>query len=427
MIKVGGYSSENYCISDNNKKKGQKMARSSINLQLAKLIAFLHNTREAVVSYVIAEAARNSFDKDGKEAYRYYLNLLAEATGNYTKRTKQRVQTDEKKFLWEAVINLNENHTLQDVKLLARILRMRYGWQPVQLSTHGDEGHVDTESGENIYNYHAHIVFFMLDKQGIYRFKKRDFGIKKMEELQTLVSRVLKMERGVSKKKTRKVRLEHNQFRQVQKEKEQRQIEYDNLQKKLNILSLNHAYLKRNKKKTAKVLRNKSKQNFNLKRTNDNLEVLSVTSMMNERKVREFNSILMNYRNFMHRIKELVNQNLENYPLIFSDGLINEDHIIEWINEGQSHILSLVSERDELTKEAYTMMTVYDEFTYDYSEFPVSYKELYEEELKKNDVLKDELNQERTFDKGKPLKGEIKGEHKSSNTNLQKDMGFKSL
>ena len=58
------------------------MAKSSINLQIAKIFAFLHNTREAIVSYAIADASRNEYDRNGQEAYKYYLELLEEATSN---------------------------------------------------------------------------------------------------------------------------------------------------------------------------------------------------------------------------------------------------------------------------------------------------------------------------------------------------------
>jgi hypothetical protein len=144
------------------------MAKSSINLQFSTLFALLHNLREAVVSYVIADASRNDYDRTTGEAFKYYLKLLKEATSNYTKRTGQRIQTDKKKFLWEAVVNLNQDHTLEDLKKLAVVLEMTYGWRSVLNNIHRDEGHIDIESGEKIYNYHGHIVLFMLDENGIY-------------------------------------------------------------------------------------------------------------------------------------------------------------------------------------------------------------------------------------------------------------------
>ncbi len=205
------------------------MAKSSINIQIATIFALLHNLRVAIVSYTIAKSDRNDCNRSVEEAYSYYLALVKEAISNYTSRTRQQLQTNEKKFLWEAVINLNANHTLEDLEALAVVLEKKYGWRSIQNSIHRDEGHIDLKSGEKIYNYHGHMVLFMLDNGGIYRFKKRDFGIKRMEELQTLTAEVLKMERGISKKITKKVRLDHRQHRQVQKEKEQLEVRIQDL------------------------------------------------------------------------------------------------------------------------------------------------------------------------------------------------------
>jgi hypothetical protein len=184
------------------------------------MFALQHNLRKALVTYTIADPSRNESSKNYEEAVQYYLNLLSEAVANYYERTGQKIQTHEDKFLWEAVVNLNEQHTIEDVKNLAEELSKKYRWQVVHFCAHRDEGHIDLESGVKIFNYHAHILLFMLDKQGIFRFKKRDFGIKKMEELQTFVAILLNMERGVSKKITKKHRLEHPQFRQVMQDQE---------------------------------------------------------------------------------------------------------------------------------------------------------------------------------------------------------------
>ena len=205
------------------------MAKSSINIQLATIFALLHNLREAIVSYTIAAADRNNSNRGVEEAYAYYLSLVKEAISNYISRTGQNIQTNEKKFLWEAVINLNGDHTLEDLEELAVVFEKTYGWRSIQNSVHRDEGRIDIESGEKIYNYHGHMLFFMLDVNGIFVFKKRDFGIKKMEELQTLTAETLKMERGVSKKKTKRVRLDHRQYRQTAKEKEQLECRIHNL------------------------------------------------------------------------------------------------------------------------------------------------------------------------------------------------------
>ena len=58
---------------------------------------------------------------------------------------------------------------------ICRLCEKRFGWCCVQIAIHNDE----REKGENgelkRKNRHAHLEFCMLDKDGIYRFKKRDF------------------------------------------------------------------------------------------------------------------------------------------------------------------------------------------------------------------------------------------------------------
>ena len=86
----------------------------------------------------------------------------------------------------------------------------------MQTAVHRDEGYIDEITGNKIYNFHAHIIFFMLSPSGIYNFKRRDFPKKVMSEIQTLVADTLGMKRG---EKSNRVRLNAAQYRQVAKEK----------------------------------------------------------------------------------------------------------------------------------------------------------------------------------------------------------------
>jgi len=178
--------------------------------------AFLHNARKIKPEYLIDTSKDNECNNTEEAALKRYLSLLNEALSNYTKRTNQRIQVKDEKIVWEAVLNLTSEHTLKDVLRLAKVLEDTYGWQQIQVAIHRDEGYVDEITGERKYNYHAHIIFFMLSKEGIYMFKKRDFPRTKMSEMQTLVANTLGMTRG---KKSNKVRLSAAQYRQVAKEK----------------------------------------------------------------------------------------------------------------------------------------------------------------------------------------------------------------
>ena len=233
-----------------------KQVPSSINLKISKPYALEHNSRtaddeklEAKYTYKEFESL-NEYSCTSKEARQKYDEYLKEATQNYHERTGQKIQdkTDGAKFRWGCVVNINANHTLDDIENLADKLCEKYGWQKLQVAIHRDEGHykkdengefVKDENGKKIFdpNLHAHIEFFMLDKQGIYRFKKKHFGKKTMRELQYFVANELGMERGVDKRISKAERLEHRQYRQEAQKQEI--LEAKNEKQKLTIKELN--------------------------------------------------------------------------------------------------------------------------------------------------------------------------------------------
>jgi hypothetical protein len=195
-----------------------KERRSCMSIQLAKAGCFAHLSRKIIPSYLVNSIEKNSYDLDAEEAQIYYLKLLNEAIDNYIARTKQNIQVNLEKLLWEAVFVLEDQHTFDDVKKLAQYFKEKYGWQHVNMAIHRDEGHLDEMTGEIVYNYHAHIIFLMLNKKGIYVFKKREFGKKKMSVLQTEVANKLNMKRGESKLKTGNEHIAPKIFRKVAKE-----------------------------------------------------------------------------------------------------------------------------------------------------------------------------------------------------------------
>ncbi len=203
------------------------MRKSSFHIQPASLFGFPHNGREVLASYLIDNSSENECNRTAKEALEEYSKYLDEAISNYFERTKQSIQTKSDKFIWEAVINLEQHHTLSDVMNLVKKLEEKYGWREVQVSVHKDEGHVCKTTGRTLYNYHAHSIFFMLNSQGIYCFKKHDFRKKHMAEIQTLVARELGMERGISKLISKKERLSHSQYRQVKEEQNELRLDLE--------------------------------------------------------------------------------------------------------------------------------------------------------------------------------------------------------
>ena len=168
---------------------------SSINIEPSKINNTEHNTRFVGPTYLLKEKSLGvEYDLNHEEAEVLYQSLLKEAVTNYTQRTGQQLQA--KKLRWSAVVNIKDTTTMDDLKKLTQKLYQEYGWQCYQIAIHRDEGHKDPDTGETIYNLHAHLEFLMLNKKGIYCFKKGEWGKGKMSKLQDLVAEQLQMKRG---------------------------------------------------------------------------------------------------------------------------------------------------------------------------------------------------------------------------------------
>lgn len=115
--------------------------------------------------------------------------------------------------LWEAVINLEEHHTMDDVKKVADFIHKKYHLTPTAIAIHRDEGYKDKTTGETKYNYHAHVMFYTVENG---KSQMRTIGKKALSEMQTEVANLLHMERGQVNSKT--VRLNHRQYREKAKE-----------------------------------------------------------------------------------------------------------------------------------------------------------------------------------------------------------------
>lgn len=168
---------------------------SSINIEPSKINNTEHNTRFVSPTYLLKEKSLGvEYDLNHEDAEVLYQSLLKEAVTNYTQRTGQQLQA--KKLRWSAVVNIKDTTTMDDLKKLTQKLYQEYGWQCYQIAIHRDEGHKDPDTGETIYNLHAHLEFLMLNKKGIYCFKKGEWGKGRMSKLQDLVAEQLQMKRG---------------------------------------------------------------------------------------------------------------------------------------------------------------------------------------------------------------------------------------
>ena len=116
---------------------------------------------------------------------------------------------------WEAVINLEEHHTLADVKQVADFIHKEYHLTPISIAIHRDEGYVDSD-GQVKYNYHAHIPFYTVSEG---KSVMRTISRKQLSEMQTEVADLLGMQRGQINSTAK--RLEQSEYRRLAKVKQE--------------------------------------------------------------------------------------------------------------------------------------------------------------------------------------------------------------
>ena len=186
-------------IKDNN-------AKASINFQKANMkVAPFHNAREAFVpqSSHAELVSKNECSCSALAAVKKIQKWDEKADQNYAKNHGgRRSPVKETSKVWEAVVNLRENHTMADVKKLTKKLEEKTGYKAAQIAIHRDEGHV-SDDGDFIQNIHAHILFYARDpKTGLSLSTKHYGKTEFFEEIQDLVADELKMERGRSARET---------------------------------------------------------------------------------------------------------------------------------------------------------------------------------------------------------------------------------
>jgi hypothetical protein len=168
------------------------MAKSSINIQPIKYGSEIHNNREKNLDYVRPELSylNEHFNFKSVESAKKEIEDL------YVQKVGQKMQAKSEPIR-EAVLLVEDHHTIEDLKALANEIEIRFGIYAFQGYIHKDEGHKD-EFGKWNSNLHAHLIFDWQDKN---TGKSIKLNRQDMAELQTLVSEGLKMERGISSDK----------------------------------------------------------------------------------------------------------------------------------------------------------------------------------------------------------------------------------
>ena len=188
------------------------MAKSSIHFDAVKVNSEAHNYREVELDYIKSEV-KGQFEN-------WASSTIAEAeksaAATCRKMTGRKLQKNTQ-IIREAVVNLNANHTMDDLHKLGQALQEKFGIQCFQIHLHRDEGHYDMNTGDLNVNHHAHMLFKWQDANTgkTIRLDKKD-----LSQLQTFVAQTLGMERGELRVNSNTERLEAVEYKYQQKVKE---------------------------------------------------------------------------------------------------------------------------------------------------------------------------------------------------------------
>lgn len=161
------------------------MAKSSIHIIAVKSNSELHNKRLKEYDYVRQELTpfNEMWEAESLSSARQRIQTT------YEKNVGQKMQS-KMTPLREGVLNLNPEHTMEDLHRLREVLFEQFGIKTIQMYIHRDEGYMKSKEWKQ--NLHAHLVFDWTDENG----KSLKLKRQKMTELQDVVAEVLEMERG---------------------------------------------------------------------------------------------------------------------------------------------------------------------------------------------------------------------------------------
>lgn len=167
------------------------MSKTSIHIEPCKIgSSEQHNQRLKHLDYVRPDLSHQNERWVGVADLPAHLDNLKTLVKDKTGRSMQAKATP----IREGVIVIKQDTTIAQLRGLADAIEQRWGIKTLQIYTHKDEGHTDSE-GSWKPNLHAHIVFDWVnhDTGKSIKLSKQD-----MAEMQTMVADCLEMVRGES-------------------------------------------------------------------------------------------------------------------------------------------------------------------------------------------------------------------------------------
>lgn len=167
------------------------MSKTSIHIEPCKIgSSEQHNQRLKHLDYVRPDLSHQNERWVGVADLPAHLDNLKTLVKDKTGRSMQAKATP----IREGVIVIKQDTTIAQLRGLADAIEQRWGIKTLQIYTHKDEGHTDSD-GSWKPNLHAHIVFDWVnhDTGNSIKLSKKD-----MAEMQTMVADCLEMVRGES-------------------------------------------------------------------------------------------------------------------------------------------------------------------------------------------------------------------------------------
>lgn len=167
------------------------MSKTSIHIEPCKIgSSEQHNQRLKHLDYVRPDLSHQNESWVGVADLPAHLDNLKTLVKDKTGRSMQAKATP----IREGVIVIKQDTTIAQLRGLADAIEQRWGIKTLQIYTHKDEGHTDSD-GSWKPNLHAHIVFDWVnhDTGKSIKLSKQD-----MAEMQTMVADCLEMVRGES-------------------------------------------------------------------------------------------------------------------------------------------------------------------------------------------------------------------------------------
>lgn len=167
------------------------MSKTSIHIEPCKIgSSEQHNQRLKHLDYVRPDLSHQNERWVGVADLPAHLDNLKTLVKDKTGRAMQAKATP----IREGVIVIKQDTTIAQLRGLADAIEQRWGIKTLQIYTHKDEGHTDSD-GSWKPNLHAHIVFDWVnhDTGKSIKLSKQD-----MAEMQTMVADCLEMVRGES-------------------------------------------------------------------------------------------------------------------------------------------------------------------------------------------------------------------------------------